>query len=91
MDHFFPVAGPPEVHMLDGWSLLSYAAGRTNRIKLGTMVTGITYRHPALLVKTATTLDVLSYGRASFGIGATPESAAQDQQTVLSPPLQSTY
>lgn len=70
MDHFFPVAGPPEVHMLDGWSLLSYAAGRTNQIKLGTMVTGITYRHPALLVKTATTLDVLLHGRASFGIGA---------------------
>lgn len=70
MDHFFPVAGPPEVQMLDGWSALAYAAGRTNRIKLGTMVTGITYRHPALLVKTATTLDVLSHGRASFGIGA---------------------
>ncbi len=70
MDHFFPVAGPPEVQMLDGWSALAYAAGCTNRIKLGTMVTGITYRHPALLVKTATTLDVLSHGRAYFGIGA---------------------
>src|SRR5262249_54037456 len=44
--------------------------GVTNRIKLGTLVTGVTYRHPAILVKTATTLDVLSHGRAYFGIGA---------------------
>lgn len=56
--------------MLEGWSALAFAAGRTNRIKLGTMVTGVTYRHPGLLVKTATTLDVLSHGRAYLGIGA---------------------
>lgn len=72
MDHFFQIgfAGPPEMEMLEGWSALAFAAGRTNRIKLGTMVTGVTYRYPALLVKTATTLDVLSQGRAYFGIGA---------------------
>ena len=72
MDHFFQIgfAGPPEMEMLEGWSALAFAAGRTNRIKLGTMVTGVTYRHPGLLVKTATTLDVLSHGRAYFGIGA---------------------
>ena len=72
MDHFFqiPVAGPPENEMLEGWSALAFAAGHTNRIKLGTMVTGVTYRHPGLLVKTATTLDVLSHGRAYLGIGA---------------------
>lgn len=72
MDHFFQiqVQGPPEQEMLEGWSALAFAAGRTNRIKLGTLVTGITYRHPGLLVKTATTLDVLSGGRAYFGIGA---------------------
>ncbi|HLG77214.1 MAG TPA: LLM class flavin-dependent oxidoreductase, partial [Ktedonobacteraceae bacterium] len=48
MDHFFQIgfAGPPEMEMLEGWSALAFAAGRTNRIKLGTMVTGITYRHP---------------------------------------------
>jgi F420-dependent oxidoreductase-like protein len=56
--------------MLEGWSSLAFAAGRTNRIRLGTMVTGVTYRHPGMLVKTATTLDVLSNGRAYFGIGA---------------------
>ncbi len=72
MDHFFQiqVQGPPEHEMLEGWSALNFAAGRTSRIKLGTLVTGVTYRHPGLLVKTATTLDVLSGGRAYFGVGA---------------------
>ncbi|MEO6888672.1 MAG: LLM class F420-dependent oxidoreductase [Ktedonobacteraceae bacterium] len=72
MDHFFQIrmVGPAEHEMLEGWSALAFAAGHTNRIKLGTMVTGVTYRYPALLVKTATTLDVLSHGRAYFGIGA---------------------
>src|SRR5258708_10507527 len=72
MDHFFQIgmAGNPEMEMLEGWSALAFAAGHTQRIKLGTMVTGVTYRYPGILVKTATTLDVLSEGRASFGIGA---------------------
>ncbi|HEY6409408.1 MAG TPA: LLM class F420-dependent oxidoreductase [Ktedonobacteraceae bacterium] len=72
-DHFFqtPWIGPPEQEMLESWSALAYAAGRTNRIKLGTMVTGVTNRHPGILVKMATTLDVLSHGRTYFGIGAT--------------------
>ena len=48
MDHFFQIAmaGPPEHEMLEGWSTLAFVAGRTNRLKLGTMVTGVTYRHP---------------------------------------------
>jgi F420-dependent oxidoreductase-like protein len=72
MDHFFQIGviGPPEQEMLEGWSALAFAAGRTRRIKLGTLVTGVTYRHPGVLVKTATTLDVLSGGRAYLGIGA---------------------
>ena len=72
MDHFFQIRGlgPPENEMLEGWSALAFAAARTNRIKLGMMVTGVTYRHPGILVKTATTLDVLSHGRAYLGIGA---------------------
>src|SRR5579872_853859 len=71
-DHFFqtPFGGAPEQEMLEGWTALAYAAGRTNRIKLGTLVTGVTYRHPGVLVKMATTLDVLSHGRTYFGIGA---------------------
>ena len=72
MDHFFQIrtVGPSEHEMLEGYSALAFAAGRSNHIKLGTMVTGVTYRHPGLLIKTVTTLDVLSHGRAYFGIGA---------------------
>ncbi len=72
MDHFFQIrnVGPAENEMLESYSALAFAAGHTNRIKLGTMVTGVTYRHPGLLVKTVTTLDVLSHGRAYLGIGA---------------------
>jgi F420-dependent oxidoreductase-like protein len=72
MDHFFQIAvvGPAEEPMLEGYSALAYAAALTERITLGTMVTGVTYRHPGVLVKTATTLDVLSGGRAWLGIGA---------------------
>lgn len=72
MDHQFqiPNVGPAEHDMLEGWSALSFLAAYTERVKLGTLVSGITYRHPGILVKTATTLDVLSEGRAIFGVGA---------------------
>jgi F420-dependent oxidoreductase-like protein len=72
MDHFFQIAsiGPAEEPMLESYSALAYAAGITERIQLGTLVTGVTYRHPGILVKTVTTLDVLSQGRAWLGIGA---------------------
>jgi F420-dependent oxidoreductase-like protein len=72
MDHFFQISsmGPPEQEMLEGYSALAFAAAVTERITLGTMVTGVTYRHPGLLIKTVTTLDVLSGGRAWLGIGA---------------------
>jgi F420-dependent oxidoreductase-like protein len=72
MDHFFQIEfiGPAERDMLEGYSTLSFMAAVTEKIKLGTMVTGITYRHPGILVKTMTTLDVLSGGRAYFGVGA---------------------
>ena len=72
MDHFFqiPPVGPAEQEMLEGYSALSYLAAVTERVKLGTLVTGVTYRHPGVLAKTVTTLDVLSGGRAYLGIGA---------------------
>jgi F420-dependent oxidoreductase-like protein len=72
MDHFFqiPSVGPAEREMLEGWTTLAFLAAHTRRISLGTLVTGVTYRHPGVLVKTATTLDVLSGGRAILGIGA---------------------
>ncbi len=89
MDHFFQIqmVGPAENEMLEGWSALAFAAGHTNHIKLGTMVTGITYRHPGLLVKTATTLDVLSHGRAYFGIGAAWNEQEHKGLGVPFPPL----
>ncbi|HEY7346840.1 MAG TPA: LLM class F420-dependent oxidoreductase [Ktedonobacterales bacterium] len=93
MDHFFQIrnVGPAEHEMLEGWSALAFAAGRTNRIKLGTMVTGITYRHPGILVKTATTLDVLSHGRAYFGIGAAWNEQEHKGLGVPFPPLKERF
>lgn len=72
MDHFFqiPSMGPPESEMLESWTTLGFLAGVTQRIHLGTLVTGVTYRHPGILAKMATTLDVLSGGRSYLGIGA---------------------
>ncbi len=72
MDHFFqiPPVGPAEWDMLEAYTTLGYAAANTRWLRLGTLVTGVTYRHPGLLVKQVSTLDVLSGGRAFFGIGA---------------------
>jgi F420-dependent oxidoreductase-like protein len=72
MDHFFQIrgVGPVEAEMLESYSTLGYLAGVTNRMQLGALVTGVIYRHPGVLVKTVTTLDVLSGGRAYFGLGA---------------------
>lgn len=72
MDHFFQIGviGPPELDMVEGYTALAFAAGQTSRIELGTLVTGVTYRHPGLLAKIVTSLDVLSGGRAWLGIGA---------------------
>jgi F420-dependent oxidoreductase-like protein len=72
MDHFFqiPAVGEAVEPMLEGYAALSYAAALTEHISLGTLVTGVTYRHPGILAKTVTTLDVLSSGRAWLGIGA---------------------
>jgi F420-dependent oxidoreductase-like protein len=72
MDHFFQIrgVGQPDEPMLESYSALSFIAGHTSHARLGAMVTGVIYRHPGILVKTVTTLDVLSGGRAYFGIGA---------------------
>ncbi|MFC5180863.1 TIGR03560 family F420-dependent LLM class oxidoreductase [Actinomadura harenae] len=72
MDHFFQIqsVGSAEEPMLESYSALAYAAALTTNITLGTMVTGVSYRSPGLLVKTVTTLDVLSGGRAWLGVGA---------------------
>ncbi len=72
MDHFFqlPMLGPPEFEMMECYSLLSALAQHTSSARLSALVTGNTYRNPAVLAKTVTTLDVVSQGRAQLGIGA---------------------
>jgi F420-dependent oxidoreductase-like protein len=72
MDHFFQIGsvGKPEDEMLEAYTTLGYLAAHTKRVRLGTLVTGVHHRHPAVLVKQVTTLDVLSEGRAWLGIGA---------------------
>jgi F420-dependent oxidoreductase-like protein len=72
MDHWFQMEQFADAHdpMLEGYSVLSFVAAKTERLRLGLLVTGVTYRHPGLLAKTVTTLDVLSGGRAMLGIGA---------------------
>ncbi len=72
MDHLYQIRGigPETEPMMEAYTTLSALATQTSRVKLGTLVTGVTYRNPALLVKQVTTLDVISKGRAIFGIGA---------------------
>ena len=72
MDHLYqiPGVGATTEPMLEGWSVLSALARETSTVRLGTLVTGVTYRNPALLAKQVTTLDVISGGRAILGLGA---------------------
>ncbi len=72
MDHFFQIefVGSAEMDMVEAYTTLGFIAGHTSRVGLGAMVTGVTYRHPGILIKQVTTLDVLSGGRAWLGIGA---------------------
>jgi F420-dependent oxidoreductase-like protein len=69
-DHFIPLGPDPTGPQLEGWTLLGALAARTERMRLGLMVTGNIYRHPAVLANIATTVDIISNGRLDFGIGA---------------------
>jgi F420-dependent oxidoreductase-like protein len=93
MDHFFQIQGigPAEWPMLEGYSALSFIAGQTSKIKLGTLVTGVTYRYPGILIKTVTTLDVLSGGRAYLGIGAAWNEREHVGLGVPFPPLKERF
>ena len=72
MDHLYQIAGVGQETepMLEGWSVLSALARETNTVRLGTLVSGVTYRNPAMVAKMVTTLDVISGGRALLGLGA---------------------
>jgi F420-dependent oxidoreductase-like protein len=89
MDHWFqmkPLGGAAEP-MLEAYSTLAYLAAITERIELGALVTGVTYRYPGLLAKTVATLDVLSGGRAMLGIGAAWYEEEHEAYGVPFPPL----
>jgi len=89
MDHLFQIrsVGKPEDPMLEGWTTLGFLAAHTTRARLGLMVGGVHFRNPALWVKAATTLDVLSGGRAWLGIGAAWNEDESRSLGVPFPPL----
>ncbi|MDQ3294661.1 MAG: LLM class F420-dependent oxidoreductase [Actinomycetota bacterium] len=93
MDHFFqlPMLGPPENEMFEAYTLLGALAARTTNVKLGTLVTGVTYRNPALLAKIVTTLDVISKGRAFLGIGAAWYEVEHNALGVDFPPVKERF
>jgi F420-dependent oxidoreductase-like protein len=89
MDHFFQIrgVGPTDDPMLEGWTTLGFLAAQTTRARLGLMVGGVHYRPPALWLKAATTLDVLSGGRAWLGIGAAWNQEESEALGFPFPPL----
>jgi F420-dependent oxidoreductase-like protein len=93
MDHFFqlPLIGPPELEMFEAYTLLGAIAARTKTARLGTLVTGVTYRNPALLAKAVTALDVISKGRALLGIGAAWYDLEHAALGVPFPPISERY
>ncbi|HEY2430709.1 MAG TPA: LLM class F420-dependent oxidoreductase [Acidimicrobiales bacterium] len=89
MDHFYQLAmlGEPGEPMLESYTLLGALAARTTTARLGTLVTGVTYRNPAILAKQVTALDVISRGRAVLGIGAAWFEAEHAALGVAFPPV----
>ncbi|KRA28100.1 MULTISPECIES: LLM class F420-dependent oxidoreductase [unclassified Nocardioides] len=89
MDHYFQMVdfGGPFEPMLEGYTTLGYLAAATERVNLSLLVTGVTYRHPGLLAKVVSSLDVLSRGRAQLGIGAAWYDREHDGLGVPFPPL----
>jgi len=89
MDHFFqiPMNGPAELEMLECYTTLAFIAAHTSKAKLLPLVTGTPYRHPGVLAKMVTTLDVLSGGRAWLGIGAAWNEAEARGLGIPFPPL----
>lgn len=93
MDHWFQMEmmWPAEEPMLEGYTTLSFAAAKTDRLRFRLLVGGVTYRHPGLLAKTVTTLDVLSGGRAELGLGAAWYEREHRGLGVPFPPLAERY
>jgi len=86
-----PTAPPGDTEMLEAYTTLGFLAARTERVRLGTMVTGVTFRPPALLVKAVTTLDVLTGGRAWLGIGVGHHGGEASDMGLPFPPTAERY
>jgi F420-dependent oxidoreductase-like protein len=86
-DHFTPLYGDPNGPCLEGWTLLAGLAALTSRIRLGVLVTGITYRHPSVLATQAITVDHISNGRLEFGMGAAWHQPEHQALGIPFPPI----
>jgi len=86
-DHFTPLYGDPNGPCLEGWTLLAGLAAVTSRIRLGVLVTGITYRHPSILATEAITVDHISKGRLELGLGAAWHQPEHEALGIPFPPL----
>jgi F420-dependent oxidoreductase-like protein len=86
-DHFTPLYGDPNGPCLEGWTLLAGLAAVTSRIRLGVLVTGITYRHPSVLATEAITVDHISKGRLELGLGAAWHQPEHEALGIPFPPL----
>ena len=86
-DHFSPLYGDPEGPCLEGWTLLAGLAAVTSRIRLGVLVTGITYRHPSVLATEAITVDHISNGRLELGVGAAWHEPEHEALGIPFPPI----
>jgi len=90
-DHFYPIVGDTDGPCLEGWLTLTALAQATTRVRLGNLVTGIHYRHPAVLANMASTLDIISGGRLELGIGAGWNQMECDAYGIELPPLKERF
>jgi len=90
-DHFYPIFSDPTGPCLEGWTTLTALAQATRRLRLGVLVTGNVYRHPAVLAKMAATLDIISEGRLELGIGAGWNQEECDAYGIELPPLRERF
>lgn len=90
-DHFVPIHSDPAGPCLEGWTVLSGLAAVTDRLRLGVMVSGNTYRHPAVLTKIACTIDAMSNGRLEFGLGAGWNEFEHESYGIELPPLRERF
>jgi F420-dependent oxidoreductase-like protein len=90
-DHFYPILSDPTGPCLEGWTMLGAMAQATRRIRVGCQVTGMVYRHPAVLANMAATVDVISGGRLELGLGAAWNQQECDAYGITLPPLRERF